>query len=86
MADDFSDFRASLESPAANAAAVAPSDDTPLVTVPRALWVGGTGSLKVDMIGGQTVTFAAVPVGFMPIRVTKVHATGTSATSIVAVW
>jgi hypothetical protein len=36
--------------------------------------------------GGQTVSFANVPVGVLPITVTKVYATGTSASGIVSLW
>jgi len=41
----------------------------------------------VTMIGGQTVTFANVPNGsFLPIQVNKVFATGTGASSILALY
>jgi hypothetical protein len=49
------------------------------------LYVGGTGDVKVDLVGGGTVTFKAVPVGtILPVQVTKVYATGTTATFLVA--
>jgi len=78
---------------AGRAAAVTPSNtvDIPSVTGGSnngcTLYVGGTGSVKVLTIGGDEVTFSAVPAGtFMPIQVLRVFATGTSATSIVALW
>jgi hypothetical protein len=49
------------------------------------LYVGTTGDLKVDTISGTTVTFKAMPVGFVPIQVSRIYATST-ATDIVALW
>jgi hypothetical protein len=71
----------------ANATAVTPSDATPLATPAQVLWVGGAGALAVVTVGGQTTTIASVPAGAtVPIQVTQVRATGTTATSIVALW
>lgn len=51
------------------------------------LYIGSGGDVKVTMIGGQTVTFANVPNGsFLPIQVNKVWATGTGASSIIALY
>lgn len=71
------------------AAAVVPSDTVKLGSATRALYVGGAGDLTVIM-AGQTldspVTFKAVPVGtFLPISVSQVMATNTTATLIVAI-
>lgn len=68
------------------AAAVTPSDANDLTNVTRALWVGTAGSVQVTMRAGQTVTFSNMNVGWHPIRVRRVWATGTTATNIVAVW
>jgi hypothetical protein len=68
-----------------NFAAVTPSDSTVLTGV-RGIYVGGTGDLTV--VGGDgatTVTFKAVPVGtVLNISPSKVKATGTTATLLVA--
>lgn len=48
-----------------------------------ALYVGTAGDVKVDMVGGGTVTFVGVS-GWMPILVKKVYNTGTDASDIVA--
>lgn len=70
-----------------NAYPVTPSDSTALTTAAAALYVGGTGTVKVLTIGGQTVTFSGVPAGaVLPIACSQVFATGTSATLIVALW
>jgi hypothetical protein len=75
-----------ISDPALHAAAVTPNDST-VLTPTRSLYVGGTGNLTVRMYGSQnTVLFAAVPVGILPIQVDKVMSTGTAATNIVALW
>lgn len=70
--------------PAKWAETVTPSDVTNLAYPARSLYIGGTGALSVEMYGGGTQVFAAVPVGIFPIQVTRVNATGTGATNIVA--
>ena len=51
------------------------------------LYVGVGGNIKVTTIGGDIVTFSAAAVGFvLPVQVIKLHATGTSATLIDALW
>ena len=68
---------------AENAIAVTKSDST--VLSPSTLYVGGAGDVAVTMAGGQVVTFSAVPAGtFMPILVTKVMSTNTTATLVLA--
>ena len=68
-----------------NAAAVTPSDTVDLSDVTQALYVGGAGALAVITMAGQTVTFAAVAAGTThELRVSRVKATGTVASSIVA--
>lgn len=47
------------------------------------LYVGGAGDVAVDTADGTTVTFSGVVAGtVLPIRVTRVWATGTTATLI----
>lgn len=47
----------------------------------RAIYVGGAGNVSVVTAGGNTVTFTAPPVGtIIPIDVTRVRSTGTTAT------
>lgn len=71
---------------AENAAAVVTSDVT-VIAPTIALFVGGAGTLTVVMVGGQTVTFTGVIAGsVLPVRVTAVKATGTTATNITALW
>ena len=86
MSDEFASQSPGLDSPASRGVAVTPSDSTTLTTS-RALYVGGAGDVAALTVGGDSVTFVAVPAGtVLPIRVTKVLATGTTATSILALW
>ena len=79
---------------AGRAAAVTPSNTVDIPSVSGGtsnngcvLYVGGAGDLKVDTVGGDAVTFVAVLAGsFIPVQVTRVYSTGTTATSIVALW
>lgn len=72
--------------PATRAAAVTPNDGADLAWPTRSLYVGGAGNISVDMAdSGSAVVFNGVPAGtFMPLRVKRVRATGTTATLIVA--
>ncbi len=84
MADKFGSFAGGLESPAANGAAITPSDTTDLTQTTRALYVGGAGNLRVTLSGGDTVTLMNVPEGaLLPLRVRRVLATSTTATNLV---
>lgn len=70
-------------------AAVTPSNtaDLPNPGVSDALWVGGAGTLAIQGTDGQTVSIAAVAAGAtLPIKVRRVLATGTTATTIVALY
>ena len=70
---------------ARSALAVTPNDSTVLQSGIRALYVGGAGNVSVVTAGGQTVTFSGVPAGqILPIQVTRVRATGTTASLILA--
>lgn len=78
-----SHYQSSLTGPAVEGFVVTPGDQTTLTRVTRALYVGGTGDLRVTLAGGDTVTFRAVPAGtVLPVRVLTVLATGTTATDI----
>lgn len=51
------------------------------------LFVGGAGNVAVTTIGGDEVTFNAVPIGtILPVQVLKLKSTGTTATLINALW
>lgn len=73
--------------PADRCAAVTPSDSTDLGSC-RALYVGGSGDLAIMPRGNSAaVTLSNVPAGsFIPIRVSKVMSTSTTASLIVALY
>lgn len=54
----------------------------------RGVWVGGAGNVKVTMQrDGTQVTFTAVPAGtLLPVAASRVWATGTTATLMVALY
>jgi hypothetical protein len=72
---------AGMTDPAQGAFAITPSDST--VIQARALYVGVAGDVAVVTEGRDTsVVFKAAPVGILPVQVTKVLSTGTTATNI----
>ena len=66
--------------------AVTPNDSTDLPQPARSLWVGGAGNVvRQCRRGGENLTFVGVPAGsVLPIAATRVLATSTTATSIIA--
>lgn len=79
-----SHYQSSLTGPAAEGAAITPNDQAPLTQPTRALYVGAAGDVRVTLLGGDTVTFKSVPAGsVLPLRVSAVLATGTTAGDIV---
>lgn len=76
-----------LTSPYNDAASVTPSDSTDLANTTRALYIGSQGTLSVVMAGsGNTVSFVLDKHELLPVRVTRVNATGTTCSNIVALW
>jgi len=76
---------------ATTALAVTPSDGTAIVGAsansPAALFVGTGGNLNVITLGGSTVLLKNIASGtFLPVQVTHVKATSTTATDIVALF
>lgn len=81
--------------PAQRSLAVTPNDGADLVTPAnvgdkrcRGLYVGAAGSLVVTLWSDTaSVTLVAVPAGtLLPLQARRVHATGTTAASIVALY
>lgn len=67
--------------------AVTPSNSTDL-TGARGVYVGGAGNLALIAIGDSAaVTLAAVGAGtIIPVRISRVMSTNTTATDIVAIY
>lgn len=72
--------------PAVYAAAITPADGTDLPSPCRSIYVGVTGNIALVTVGGNTVTFSNVPVGVLPVQARRVLATGTTATTMIAMW
>lgn len=66
---------------------VTPSDTAPLGFLSTGIFVGTAGNLAVVMSDNTTVTLTGVTAGsFLPISVTQVKSTGTTASNIVAFY
>lgn len=69
-----------------NAAAVTPNDSTDL-TNSGVLFVGSSGNVAVTTNGGDDVTFTGVAGGsIIPVTVTRVKSTGTTASNILVLY
>lgn len=72
---------------ARRAVAVTTSDTVVYEQPTRAIYVGGSGNLRVDMVSGGTVTFVGLPAGaVLPIQVERIYATSTTATNLIALY
>lgn len=68
------------------ASVVTPSDTVDLAN-PSIIYVGVGGSVKVSTVQGDAVTFVGVLAGgVIPVQVTRVWATGTSATNMLRIY
>ena len=77
-----------VSSPATDCFAVVPSDADDLAIVPKGIYVGTGGDVRLIGIGasgGNPALFRNVPSGsLLPVRARRVLATGTTATDLVA--
>lgn len=78
---------AAREKPAVESADVTPSDSTTYKAT-RGIWVGVTGNLNVQFYkdSGPRLLVGVQAGSLLPISVTQVLATATTATDIVALW
>lgn len=68
---------------ALDAQTITKSDSTVFTPAYRALYVTTAGDVKVDTAAGTAITFT-LPANFLlPLAVTKVYSTGTTATGII---
>jgi hypothetical protein len=82
--------------PAEFAKAITLSDTTDIdfegkADATRGIYVGSGGDISVEMAGtglsDATVVFVAVPTGsLLAVEATRVNSTGTTASSLVAIW
>ena len=71
---------------AAHGAVAVTVSDTTVIPATRGLWVGTSGNIAVRMVNGDAVTFASVPVGYLPVQVDMVKSTDTTADDIIALY
>lgn len=66
---------------------ITPDDDNEITQTPRALYIGGTGNIAIIAIDdSEPVVFVNVPAGtVLPVSVSKVMDTSTTATFIVGI-
>lgn len=86
MIDHFAKHSPGLESPANYLKEVIPSDTTDLAYVSRALNVAVSGTVRLTTIGGDTATVTVAAGSTFPVRASRIWATGTTATGIVAMF
>lgn len=73
------------DGPALRAEAITTADSVDLTDPARAIYIGKKGNIKVTLVGGVDMTFTGLLAGQVyPLGVTKVWATGTTATSMIA--
>lgn len=70
--------------PATQGYEVTPSDSVDLNPHARTLFIGTGGALKITTKGGQTITFPVLTGQYILFQVTRVWATGTTATDIIS--
>jgi hypothetical protein len=68
--------------------AVTPSDSTDLTySTCRAIYVGGDGDISLVDGNAATIVFTGVTAGsILPVQTARINATGTTATSIIALY
>lgn len=61
--------------------------DTDNMETPATVYVGGAGNVAVTTFNGENVTFVGLPAGsVIPVTVTRVWSTGTTATNLLACY
>jgi hypothetical protein len=83
--DAYAGFQSGLQTPVRKAFPITPDDVNELPFVTRAIYVGGSGAIRLRLADDPTPqVLTAVPVGtVLPLRVRQVYATGTGATFMV---
>lgn len=74
--------------PARQAIAITPSDTTNISggNIMRGIYVGGAGNISIEVANGTVVLYGAVAGSVLPVRTTRVNATGTTATNLVGLY
>ncbi|ASY43337.1 hypothetical protein CJD35_01870 [Sphingobium xenophagum] len=88
MTDPYAHFVNAASAPARSAKAVTTHNTNPLADgATRGLYVGVSGDIACRLLGDDTdVLVKAAPVGILPLRVTHVRTTSTTATNLLALY
>jgi len=78
----FTNRVSNLSGPARDIAPVTPSDSADLANVAIGLYVETGGAVVITTVRGETRTVQMTDFSILPVGVTRVHATGTSAAGI----
>ena len=74
----------SLLSPISKWVTITPSDTTVLIPAPASIYINGAGNITLTGSDGVSATFTVPAGSLLPCRPSKVNATGTTATGIIA--
>ena len=87
MTERFEARAQDVAAPARRGFAIVASDTTDLAAETRAIYVGAAGDLSLILSSGDAVTLAGVPGGsVLPLRLSRVKATGTTAAQLVGLY
>ena len=78
----FANRARSMQGPATDALPVTPDDTNDLPMVSIALYVETGGTVVVDSVAGETRTITLADFSILPVGITRVRATGTTAEGI----
>lgn len=75
-----------IESPYNGWFVVTPDDFNDLPILPRALYIGASGAVAMKSLDGSYAIFLAMPIGVYELRAARIFASGTTSTSIIALY
>ena len=84
MTDRFKSTSSGINGPANDGFIIAPDDGLDLNEITRAIFIGSGGDISLVTKNGTLLTFSGLGAGsLLPVRASRVHATGTTASNIV---
>jgi hypothetical protein len=91
QSDSFASFSDQVSAPCRHWAVITPSDTVDLTAIPKAIYVGTGGDVRMIGVGAPVgaagVTWKGVPAaGLLPTRPRRILATGTTATDLVGCY
>lgn len=81
--DPFSTQNSGVTGPITEVFAITADDEADLAALPRAIYVGTAGDVKITTPGGTEIVLNNLAAGIWhPLRPARIHATGTTAADI----